>query len=614
MTAVSKPRGWFVLLLFGLAVSGALLIIRARTSTARSRAALRLDFAPGVEYRYDLSWQSRQDAKLGTGDADRGAGLKGSVDLRGQLLIRTEQAHVDGWLLGFRFRDLGVANVELQGRSLVDERDLLTRSEALVSMAKDGSIGEVKFVEDAPEVWKQLTLALLRELEFRVVAEGSERGPFRRETIGPFGFSRAQFSLSGERQVARVRETYTTLNVLPGSHAKPGALGVKLDSYASLQLRREGPWQSLRDLETLAVNSPDDAASVYAQVSLSLEYVGESKPARAASPVAAVDRRKPGEVQLSNAAERFTLERKAAGLTRVELLEGLSAGSVPDLNRWLWRATGLLALEPELCVELGRLIETGRFSGHSAELALDLLAGAGTPAAQAALVSALSSSAVEQARNRNLLVQRLSFIVRPTPGTVAYVGEQYLRTRDGAVTYALGATVGSLAQAGDTALARQWNAQLIGDLRGARSPVEEAHLLGALGNAALNENVAEVTRHVTSDSPEVRAAAGRALGHMNTPESVQALSSLLGDASAVVQREALGALAQFPLGRDEAGVVARRLHLAGIRQGNEQRSVSLLAPFVGSCPEAVAALRALAENSTTLPEVRRRIRALLPAT
>jgi hypothetical protein len=303
--------------------------------------------------------------------------------------------------------------------------------------------------------------------------------------------------------------------------------------------------------------------------------------------------------------ERSTLAKKVDGLTRIELYEGL-AGAVADENRWLWRASGLVEQDPSLAAELGDRVAAGELAGQRAELALDLLAAAGTPEAQAALRVALASPAVRAARNYDLMVQRVSLVAHPTPETARFASELYRASGSVPTAYALGAVARHLAESGDATGATRYTTQLSEALARSDAPREQAALLGALGNAADPSRVPLVVRFATSDVATVRAATARALRDTDTPIARAELHALFADPTTAVQHQAIEALRKHALGATDLGTLAA--HVDTLHGGNEDGLVTLAAAHGAA---GTGLLRAIAARPSTFPELRARIATLL---
>jgi hypothetical protein len=591
-----------------LAICGALAIAGLAIwlgvqSTARPAAARELRFAPGTEYEYAVSWQSRQSTLVADGRS-----FDGAVDLRGRLVVHAYAADSDGdgWRLGVRFAALDTHDVAVLGQALVP--DAATAGEALageavIEIGRDGVIGGITFDRSAPPLFARLVPVLAAQLEFRLAAGET----WQADSPGPFGSSTARYGRTASG-ANRTRAAYSSLAIVAG-----GGSTREVESAASVVLAPEGHWTRITDAEHVRVRDDDGRERADAEVALALDLVAIRRGLAVAGPSpTGRDRRMPGPAIADPTGAHAALVDRVDGLSRADLLRGLSAnGAIADLNRWLWRATGLLQLDAALAAELGDLVATGRLTGNNAELALDLLASAGTPEAQTALRTALASPPVRGAPGYGLLVQRVSLVAHPTPETAAFVGELYRRESRDEVAYALGATIRHLDEAGDgTGEAARWNRVLVDDLEHAVDPAQQAVLLGALGNAARTENVELVARHATSDDPDVRAAAARALRHTDVPRAREALHALFGDRDTGVQREAIGALAKHRLGDGDLATLERTVAAAGIGAGNEGGLVTLIAAQAES-PTSTKILRAIAARPGTLPDLRARIEQLL---
>ena len=277
------------------------------------------------------------------------------------------------------------------------------------------------------------------------------------------------------------------------------------------------------------------------------------------------------------------LEQRIDGLTIEDVVQDLLAygngGSVPDMNRWLWRASGLLQLHPELAEKLIAPYAKLQLNGRG--LTLDLLAAGGNAPCQAVMRTLLTNRNVGTSDEYGQLLQRVSLLESPVPETAALVWKSYQDGRaahDRDLRYAAAFAIGSTAHhLDDPDLAQRYNRQLGDELRNARDAEERAMLLRALGNAGMNENVPMLAAAAQDDDADVRRAAAVGLRLTDTPESTAALIALAGDPNPSVQSSALAALDKHALSPAELTTLAELVLRGATAELNDQTLIALLA-------------------------------------
>jgi hypothetical protein len=576
---------------------GAYLVVRGRGGHEW------LQFPAGTTATYELRWQVTQDFVLG----DRP--LRGEVDLAGRLLLVGHGLEDDRWRVEARLADLDRHEFHAMGVDLVPDRDTarthLETPSAIAEVGRDGAILAVRFAEETPPAFVDVMTTLLASVEVRT-APGTGTRTWSTESPAAFGIADTAHTSPARGAINRRRVAYKTLRIAP-----PGLGTVTAEGEGAIALA-EGRVASLREREEVR------ATGLHATSSIELSLVQVAATGARVLPRTSVVRR-PAEVVARDADDREHLRQRIAGLTTPELLAGVtgygSGVAIADLNRWIWRASGLLALDPAACVALGEALASARLPTASVALGLDLLASAGTPAAQSAMRRALASPAVRGTQAEPQLLQRLAMVEKPTAQSIALVADRLAVSgppgrdpRAAASALTLGAFVSRL----DGAEAARWNQVLVDELVDpAAAPEDQARVLVALGNAARPANVDTVVRFAGDVTPAVRGATATALRRTDTPEARATLHRLAADPDGGVQRRALAALGEHALGVED-----RRLLAAVITDGRWQIAadvlfVERLEAHAAESAEVAAALAVLAADHRCDPELRARIRRAL---
>jgi hypothetical protein len=250
------------------------------------------------------------------------------------------------------------------------------------------------------------------------------------------------------------------------------------------------------------------------------------------------------------------LDKRIDGLTweRIEtdLILHQAAGFVVDQKRWYWRATGLLEKQPELAFDL--VPKFLQANAYTRAFILDLLCGAGTSQAQAAMRQALQSpQALAEPAAYAMYIQRFSFVHPPDQDSIAFVRAAYdgaAALANSSVREAIVFTLGSMAgnaRKKPSAAAEGLHAFLQRGPKTTEQAPLRAAFVAALGNAEFTEDADLIRGYAADPSPQVRAHAVWALRSMSREAHVGTALSLAGDSSLLARSVALRALASRPL-------------------------------------------------------------------
>jgi HEAT repeat protein len=577
-----------------VALLGAWLLWPTPPEPAPEAAGLRFPAGQRLHYRFEHTNTQRVVPMADAPPIEAQADLAADLELRGL-------GQADGlWQFALSFKHFDRAVLRVGAQDALGDPAALQGLEAVVELRADGEIHSVRFPEGSPHTFQNLVHLVVSEIQVRlsegVVQETTQHGVARSRytPVGP---------AAGPIHITRERTTYERLQATPTGPAEVAGTAEALVT--------DGHLVRLDAKEHLRAGPPTHLA-LEARSTTRLVLVATDHDARPA-PITGRRVALGAPARAPDHAERALADR-VQGLTPQALLEMLQgarqSGQLPHHNQSLWRAVGLLRADDALCAELGALAGEEGLSSAGRGLVLDLLASAGTPAAQAALRSALSADRVRADPKFPLLFQRLSLISLPDSATLEFLEQAYAAPGAetlGAAAFALGAAAGQTARAGD-AQGRALADRLLHDLEEAETPDHQALRLIALGNAGLPEHLDALLAYTRAEHPEVRRAAAAALRKLDDPRAREALLDLAGDAEARVQRRALDALAR----RGAAEHEVNRLGDLGatVAESNLDAWVSLLLPFAHT-PEGQAALRSVLARELRDARIKGRIRAVL---
>lgn len=289
------------------------------------------------------------------------------------------------------------------------------------------------------------------------------------------------------------------------------------------------------------------------------------------------------------------LERRVAGMTQEEMFAGITtyAGSKgsPNNAAWFWRATGLLRQQPEMARDVAQRMANmpPKQYAHLA-LAADLLANAGTPQAQAALVDVLTRMQADHHPELPNLIQHVAMIPNPDPKTVDFVADQYEQSSDHlhlSAALTLGALTRRLMQHGYVGEAAGHVTTLARDLSSSRNAMETEVLVRALGNAAHVDGMGAILDKARDAQPTVRIAVAAALRRLQSSPAEDVLMTLMVDQHPGVQREALQTLMNYQLSHEHFARIDQAIADGKITVGAYNSVINLLTHWLIKQPDAV---------------------------
>lgn len=530
--------------------------------------------------------------------------MAAEVDLAGEVVLRGLGRVGDDWQVALSLGAFERDTLTVGGKDALGDPASMRGLEAVVELSPHGEVRGLRFPAQAPHPFQNLVHLVVSEVQIRL-----DEGTYEAVETTQHGRVRSRYSVEGDA-LRRERMTYERLQVLAALQG--GARG-EVSGRASVELA-DGHWRRLAAEETLTVRAGERTA-LHAETSTRFELVAvEADAARRPAPAVGA-RVALGAAAAAPDREAHLAAQRIDGLTP-DALEALltgpaaQSGQLPDHNRTLWRAVGLLRQEPALCETLGALAASERFGSAGRGLVLDLLTSAGTSAAQMALRAALDAPAVRRDPRYVMLFQRTALLTLPDAETLAYLERHYTSPGEEGLApaaYALGAAAGQAAGAPD-GRGRALADRLLRDLQAASTPDHQALRLVALGNAGLAEHVEALTPYARAPHPEVRRAAAAALRKLDDPRARHTLLTLAGDGDARVQRRALESLARKGASVDELPRLTRISEQ--LAESSLDLLVDLAAPHA-HLPEGRATLEAVLSRTLKDTRIKGRIRALL---
>ncbi|HEY2513013.1 MAG TPA: HEAT repeat domain-containing protein [Polyangiaceae bacterium] len=611
--------------LASLAAGGALLARHHHTLSAPAWLAHQqpaltfvVNLPRGTEYVYDVAWRMTTDLHVPELAGGKAGAVHADVDLEGALTLRSYGKSGGAYLVGARLERLTRHRLEILGGSALPDDDAVRTAfegrEALLEIDPAGTVQALHFAKDAPPVWKEVMRTLFTDASMHVLANGQSSWTADELSSTGRGAARYEVTDASPPALLRTRTSYDSVAALPG---RTFALGEpRVTARAVIELDPAGHVRNLDSHENVRVpDAGHPGEAEYASetsLALRLSDVRPFTPSEAID-LASLETRVPGEVVASADAERQMLEQRTAGLTPERMRSDLTlfalTGSLPGGSGWVMRASGVLKLHPEACMDLAALFEEDSMNGRSRAQILDLLAGTGTAKAQDAMRVALESAAARKDGSGayGALLQRFSAVARPGRDTIDFLATSYAAAPRGgerwAAAYALGAVAGNTRAGGDLAAARAASDPLRRDLANAETGPARKNLCAALGNAGDPADAPTFAALATDADAGVRAAAAWALRKIDTPEARQASLTFATDADDAVARSAFDALRYQTLEDDDLTSLARQVTQGKTPAGADGSLVTLLAAHTdggGPVHDMLTALLAREDSDNTM--------------
>ncbi|MBL8921568.1 MAG: HEAT repeat domain-containing protein [Myxococcaceae bacterium] len=505
--------------------------------------------------------------------------------------------------LSLRLVSLDRATMTLFGAPAMEDLDGLRAAligpTAVLTLFPTGDVKQVAFSEGAPTLFETTAQTLVSELQHPTRDEAA----YTLVETTTRGTAEARWLREGST-LLRTRTTYFSLTNFGGVRA------ADVEAQSRFEFDADGVLRSLDAEETLVGRAPDTGAKSRLIVRLTPLSV-ETRAGLTAPTTTAVAPL--GELKPPRDAREQMLAQRVAGLDRQGLVKGLAdfAASAGEggLGAFMARASGLLLQQPGLCADVVAWAREPNRTAREREFALEVLAAAGSPRAQAAMLELLGDEASTPPQ-----VQRLSLLQTPTVETGRFVEARWKQAVGDAretLGLTLGAVSGQLARAGHPDEAGAMADALATGLRTAPTNRERLGLTFALGNAGLESHLDVVLAQTGDGDPKVRMAALHALRKTPTPAAHLALQAALSDESLEVARTAVTTLGLIPTSPDDRVAVMAAVRAGHVKLTAAPLVLNVLEPHVATDPSVRPFLVWLAAIPGLDAPIRRRITTML---
>ncbi|MFO0635995.1 MAG: HEAT repeat domain-containing protein [Nannocystaceae bacterium] len=491
-----------------------------------STAAIAPVLRPGELHRYALQWRTHGARRRGAAEID------GGLELRGELVVTALGREQGGTRVALWFTALEQAEIAVQGQAVPLDPALLLHQRAEIVVADDGDVRRARFADDAAPVLRELMTGVIARLDMR----GATGPELARQVRGGLGLAQVHYTPVADGTIARSLDTLVRFDIAPDLAVGREAL----QSQGTLELDPERvPVRiELHD----AVGLDDDGLAADDRFTLTrtaVERTAVPAPIEGGveiDPTAAADA----------AAVQQALDRQFAAETTMadvqQVLVTIDGGVLPRQGETS-RALAYLRGWPEQLPVLAPQIHAAGDGGR--QLGFDMLAGVGTPQAQALMVALLRDEAIATSPSYPLLLQRFAFVDAPTRDSAEFLLERLARadataTERAAVLHPLGSVARRLT---DAALSERMHGALVAASAERDADIRAAAISG-LGNARRRDDLARLQRAATDEDPGVRTEAVAALRTHVVPGASATLLAALADPDRGVADRALTVLHQ----------------------------------------------------------------------
>lgn len=541
-----------------------------------------------LERRFQLLVTQRQVTALPAGSTL----AEGELSLDGVVSLTGRRTSAGAAVVVLRVESLRAGSASVMGQPV--PLDGLAGAEAWAHLDVNGQLQALQFTDETPVPIRYLLQGLAGDL-FVPTFEAPTTEVVEKLAMGDVGTTLAW---SGDTRLHRERTRFTAWRL---GQQQPEALS--MHDGADVTFDSAGLLTSLTAEAELLGQSAQGQVLARRKAAMTLQFLDAQE--RAAEVLAVTSHpvlRPVGGVKSEIDQERALLEAQAAGVTFEHVLTAFTKYEDPrawnDRAEFVLRAVAVLQLHPERAHELVAVFQNAKSEQMRAQV-LDVLASAGHPQAQAALVNALRTGATDALVARQLF-QRLSLVKKPTAQTLQFVLEQHAAARASGVTEDRNArayVLGSLAYTARTTSPQLSNTmvdQLVDDVEQAQTAKDLQATLRALGNSG-DARVLDIAKEKSADADaNVRAAALASLRRVPGADVEAVLRERLQtERSREVQAAAFDALRGRALSEETLQGLRTLVSQQRLQRGAERALLNLATEQKTATPALVQTLQSL---------------------
>lgn len=480
--------------------------------------ALRAD----EQHVYAVEWETAASAR-------RPIAMSGGVHLKGELVVRAIGPEDGGVRVQAWFRSLPTREIAVGKETVVLDAAQMIGPRAEIVLDAHGEPRSVVFDGSSTPAFRELMTGVLARLDFRAaaVSEGT------RVVRTGHGLTEVAYAANEAGEITRTFESAVRIDTVTDAGATP-----ELTAEGTIAVDETGLPVRLMLVDTIAISERELTASDR----FSAERISAQQMDTAATPLHAAYAIDPHAPPDTAASAKAMAQQRAEGLTHGDIALQFMVSDVGTAPKsgFISRAVGYLRGWPERTPEVEALAYDA--VGFGRQIIFDLLATADTPESQAALVRLVESDEAAQWQDLPILLQRFTYLHRPTPATARALLDWHARAGEAELGAALLYPIGTLCdRVEDAALSTEMHELLVRELD-AQDPARRLGALAGLGNAGRMTDAGLVLAHANDPDDDVRAQVFESLRRMPTPGAHTALLVGLKDADSDPAASALRSL------------------------------------------------------------------------
>lgn len=494
----------------------------APIDTPKAVATIDTALRSDEQHVYAVEWETEATAQ-------RPIAMSGGVHLRGEIVVRAIGSEEGGVRVQAWFRTLPVREIAVGKETVALDAAQMIGPRAEIVLDASGDPRSIVFDETSTPAFRELMTGVLGRLDFRAAAATDASRVVRTG----HGLTEVAYARNEAGEIERTFAKAVRIDTVadPGEAPELTAEGTIAVDDAGLPLR-------IALVDTIAVAERGLTASDR----FSAERKHVERADANATPIAGGFTIDPHAPPDTAASAKAMAQQRAEGLTHGDIALQFMVSDVGTAPKsgFVSRAVGYLRGWPERTPEVEALAYEA--VGFGRQIVFDLLATADTPESQAALVRLVESDEAAQWEDMPILLQRFTFLQRPTPATARALLDWHARAGESELGTALLYPIGTLCdRVEDAALSTEMHELLVRELESTAKPRRLGALAG-LGNAGRMTDAGLVLAHAADVDVEVRAQVFESLRRMPTSGAQTALLVGLKDADSDPAASALRSL------------------------------------------------------------------------
>jgi hypothetical protein len=556
---------------------------------------------------YAIDWRSeaatvmpKQSTSGANADAARSVGAL--LGFKGELALRrvesTLSTPTDGVRLCAAFAQVEEVQAKVFEQNVFAGTDAarqqLAGREACFDLDERGRIVRFAFPVDAHVTFMQFMQGALESAQFTHAA-ANERSWFGQET-STLGVANSDYTRVDEAPTTHIRRSRNSFAAFTGlpPWARDGAVEVQGSGELTLDAQAGAKYIASSDSVAVADAAGSETYALKQQLSLNrLRVEPDTSGPETSGRIREV--RVGQAIGLEEA--RMAAQQKAASKTSIaaiqSTLHGYAGGQLPVDQ--LASIVAFLKLNPDACEPIGRLLQASSLDATQKALAIDLLVGAGTPAAQAALRNAFAAGAFDgDPKLRISALQRFVMLKDPEVASAQLLlGEIDRNASVGnisathAALVSLGAVAGRLDGVAGAAASTQALNRIQKFVDEATTPQARAAAIVALGNTRDAAQVDRIAGFSQDKATAVRTGAALALGSIESPAATSQLLAMARDHDGNVASLALRSLQERELAPTQLREFESLISSGTTNSEADQALIAAIARQADADPDAV---------------------------